>query len=72
MEKFVETVPRMGGGEIKENSRGVNSSMIYVMNSKNFCKCHNIPPTSTMIKNEKNSGKNMTRVNMKQKILYVG
>jgi hypothetical protein len=28
-------------GWVKENDRGVNSSMIYY---KNFCKCHNVPP----------------------------
>jgi hypothetical protein len=36
----VET-PRNGGGEIKENGRGDESSMIYY---KNFYKCHNVPP----------------------------
>jgi hypothetical protein len=29
------------GGVIKENDGGVNSTMIY---SKNFGKCHNVPP----------------------------
>jgi hypothetical protein len=37
----VETLPGMGGGEIMENDGGVNSAMIY---SKNFSKCHNVPP----------------------------
>jgi hypothetical protein len=27
----VETIPRMGGGEIKENGGGMNSSMIYLI-----------------------------------------
>jgi hypothetical protein len=36
-----ETIPGMGGGAIKENDGGVNSTMIYY---KNFCKCHNVPP----------------------------
>jgi hypothetical protein len=36
----VETIPRMGRGRIKENDRGVNSTMMYY---KNFCKCHNVP-----------------------------
>jgi hypothetical protein len=35
----VETIPGIGGGEIKENDGGVNSSMIY---SKKFCKYHNV------------------------------
>jgi hypothetical protein len=34
----------------KENSRGVNSSKIYLIHFKNFCKCHNVPPPSTTIK----------------------
>jgi hypothetical protein len=33
----VETIPGMGGGRIKENGGGVNSTVIYC---KNFCKCH--------------------------------
>jgi hypothetical protein len=28
---------------------GVNSSMIYLIYCKNFCKCHNIFPSSTTI-----------------------
>jgi hypothetical protein len=27
----VETIPGMGGGEIKENGGGVNASMIYLI-----------------------------------------
>jgi hypothetical protein len=38
----VETTPGMGDG-IKENGRGVNSTMIYLIHCKNFCKCHNVP-----------------------------
>jgi hypothetical protein len=34
----VETIWGMGGG-IKENGRGVNSTMMYC---KHFCKCHNV------------------------------
>jgi hypothetical protein len=37
----VETVPGMGGGGIKENDGGVNSTMIYC---KNFGKYHNVLP----------------------------
>jgi hypothetical protein len=43
----VETVPGMRGEGIKENDGGVNSTMIYC---KNFCKCHNVTPSTTMIK----------------------
>jgi hypothetical protein len=28
----------------------VNSSIIYLIHCKNFCKCHNVPPPSTTIK----------------------
>jgi hypothetical protein len=31
--------PGMGGGGIRENNGGANSTMIYC---KNFCKCHNV------------------------------
>jgi hypothetical protein len=31
---------------------GVNSSLIYLIHSKNFCKCHNVCPPSTIIKNK--------------------
>jgi hypothetical protein len=37
----VEAVPGLGEEGIKENDRGVSSTMIYC---KNFCKCHNVPP----------------------------
>jgi hypothetical protein len=30
---------------------GENSSTIYLMYCKNFCKCHNVPPSSATIKN---------------------
>jgi hypothetical protein len=33
---------------------GVNSSLIYLKNCKNFCKCHNLPLPSTTIKEKKN------------------
>jgi hypothetical protein len=29
---------------------GVDSSMIYLIHYKNFCKCHNVPPPSTTMK----------------------
>jgi translation initiation factor 2 beta subunit (eIF-2beta)/eIF-5 len=52
----VETIPAMEGeGRIKENGgmvERVNSSMIYLIYIKNFCKCHNIPPPNTTIKNK--------------------
>jgi hypothetical protein len=41
----VETVPRMGGGEIKENDEGGEFIVIYLVHCKNFCKCHKCTPT---------------------------
>jgi hypothetical protein len=34
---------------IKESGGKVNSSMIYLIHCKNFCKCHKVPPPSTAI-----------------------
>jgi hypothetical protein len=35
----------------KESDGGVNSTMIYLIYCKNFCKCHNVfPPTKTIKK----------------------
>jgi hypothetical protein len=34
-----ETIPGMGGGEVKENDGWVNLTMIYY---KNYYKCHNV------------------------------
>jgi hypothetical protein len=47
--RSVETMPGMEGGGIKENDGWVNSSMIYLVYCKNFYKCHNVPPSSTII-----------------------
>jgi hypothetical protein len=29
--------------------KGMNSNIIYLINCKNFCKCHNVSPLSTII-----------------------
>jgi hypothetical protein len=42
----VETIPGMGGEGIKENDGGVTSTMTYY---KHFCKCHNVPLSTTII-----------------------
>jgi hypothetical protein len=42
----VQTIPGMGVGGYRKMMEGANSSMIYC---KNFCKCHNVPPPSTII-----------------------
>jgi hypothetical protein len=50
----VETLPGIGGGEgIKESNGRTEFSMIYLIHYKNFCKCHNVPPPSTTIKEKK-------------------
>jgi hypothetical protein len=36
----------------------VNSSTMYLIYYKSFCKCHNVPLPSTTIKNTNNYGKN--------------
>jgi hypothetical protein len=48
----VETIPGIGGGGMKERGEGVNSNLIYLIHCKNFykCKCHNVSPSSTTIK----------------------
>jgi hypothetical protein len=46
----VETTPGMRG---KEDDGEVNSSSIYLMYCKNFCKYHNVPRPSTTIKKSK-------------------
>jgi hypothetical protein len=46
----VETAPGMGEGGYSTMMEGVNSNMIYLIHCKNFCKCHNVPPSSTTIK----------------------
>jgi hypothetical protein len=46
----VETIPELEERKIKEISDWVNSSMMYLIHCKNFCKCHNILPHSTTIK----------------------
>jgi hypothetical protein len=46
----VESIPGMRGGRWKRAEEGVNSSMIYLIHCKNFCKCHNVPSPSITIK----------------------
>jgi hypothetical protein len=49
----VETIPVVGEREgwIRREVMGVNSSMIYLIYCKNFCKYHNIPSSRKTIKN---------------------
>jgi hypothetical protein len=44
----IETVPGMGG--VKENNGGGDSIMIYLIYSKNFCKCQYVQPSRTTMK----------------------
>jgi hypothetical protein len=39
----------MGWGE-RRAAEGVNSTMIYLIYCKNFCKCHNVPPAPQLKK----------------------
>jgi hypothetical protein len=41
---------------------GVKSSIIYLIYGKNFCKCHNVLPSNTMINNNKASKKRKSKV----------
>jgi hypothetical protein len=43
-----ETVLGMEGGIDKREMEGINSSMMYLIYCKNFYKCHNVPPPSTI------------------------
>jgi hypothetical protein len=47
----VETIPGMGGGRYGEQWEEVHSNTIYLIYCKNFCKCYNLPPPSTIQKN---------------------
>jgi hypothetical protein len=50
--RLVETISGIrGGGDKGKMMEGVNSSMMYRIHCKNLCKCHNVPPPSTIIKN---------------------
>jgi hypothetical protein len=50
---------------MKENGKGMNSNIIYLIHCKNFCKCPNILPPSTTTK------KNGNESNKKQSSLIV-
>jgi hypothetical protein len=60
----VETVPGMGEKDgWRRMMEEVNSSMIYLIQCKNFCKCHNVPWPSTTIKKKSQLFKfNMTNI----------
>jgi hypothetical protein len=51
----VETIPEMGKMWIKENDGGVNSTMIYLIQCKNFYKCQCTPTQHNKLKKEKKS-----------------
>jgi hypothetical protein len=59
----VETVPGIWGLGIKRAKKGMNSSVIYLMYSKNLCKCHSAPPSST-IKEKKKKEKEICSHNL--------
>jgi hypothetical protein len=47
---------------MKENSRGVHSSTMYLIYCKNFCKCHNVFTPSTTIKKRESHNGNSRKV----------
>jgi hypothetical protein len=51
----VETVPEIGGVQMKESMEGMNANMIYLKHCKNLCKskCHYVFPPRTTIKENK-------------------
>jgi hypothetical protein len=51
----VETIKEWRKGGQRRMVEGVvNSSPVYLLHCKNFCKYHNIPPPSTTMKRGKN------------------
>jgi hypothetical protein len=56
--------PRNGGEGIKENDGGMNSTMI---NCKNFCNCHNVSPSTTIIKKIRNNPIKFLKIFLKKK-----
>jgi hypothetical protein len=48
----VETIPGMGEKGIKRVMEWVNSSKIYLMYYKNFCKCYNVAQCNSKKKNQ--------------------
>jgi hypothetical protein len=52
MEKMIpiQIIPGMRGWGIKENDGGLNSSVIYLIHCRIFCKFHNEPPPSPIFK----------------------
>jgi hypothetical protein len=47
--------------------KGINSSMTYLINCKNFCKCYNVPSPST-IKEKINKMKKVIKINLDLKV----
>jgi hypothetical protein len=47
--------------------KGVNSSMIYLIHYKNLCKRHNVPQSSTTIKEKKTQDKLMLTLHIRGK-----
>jgi hypothetical protein len=52
----VGTIPGLGEGKI-DNGGGSNSSMTYFIYCENFCKCHNVSPSSTIKKDKRKKTK---------------
>jgi hypothetical protein len=50
---LVETVPGIRERRWRRVVEGVYSSTMYLTHCKNLCKCHSVPPPSTIIKKKK-------------------
>jgi hypothetical protein len=50
MEKMrpTDTTPGIGGGKLKRMAERVNSSTMYLIYCRNFCKCHNVSPSKVI------------------------
>jgi hypothetical protein len=64
--RSVDAVPGMGEGRQRRMMEGVNSTMIYLIYCKKFCKCHNLPPVTT-IKKRKSKGNLLLLVTKEKK-----
>jgi hypothetical protein len=58
------TIPGMGDGRQRRVLDGVNSSMIYLIYCKNFCKFYNVPTPGTTTK------KRRLQIQSLQKVLF--
>jgi hypothetical protein len=65
---LVEAIPGMGEEGQGEWWRGLVQVLSYLIHYVNFCKCHNVPPLSTKIKEKKNQKTKQKKEVEKKKI----